>query len=78
MAEEEVSRQPLQPALAAFGNPLLDIIVSDEAGQLVQQFDLARDVAQEFDTVGTGLFAQAMERCADWFRSLDSQCNGVH
>ena len=39
-----------RPLLACFGNPLLDIIVSDEEGDLVQSFMLERNVAQEVDT----------------------------
>ena len=35
-----------QPVLAAFGNPLLDIIVGDETGEVVNMFGLEKDIAQ--------------------------------
>ena len=44
-----------QPDIAAFGNPLLDIIVSDEAGKMVQRLGLEADIAQEVDTLELGL-----------------------
>ena len=50
------------PVLAAFGNPLLDIIVNDDAGELVERFSLEKDVAQEIDTHETGLYAKVMEK----------------
>ena len=50
------------PVLAAFGNPLLDIIVSDDASELVERFSLEKDVAQEIDTHETGLYAKVMEK----------------
>ena len=50
------------PVLAAFGNPLLDIIVSDDAGELVERFNLEKDVAQEVDTHASGLYARVMEK----------------
>jgi len=52
------------PVLAAFGNPLLDIIVNDDAGELVERFSLKKDVAQEIDTHETGLYAKVMEKPA--------------
>ena len=54
MAEAEEDQQ--FPVLAAFGNPLLDIILPDEEGQLVDTFRLQRDIAQEVDTVAIGLY----------------------
>ena len=48
--------------LAAFGNPLLDIIVDDVSGDLVRRFNLERNVAQEMDTKGSGLCDQILER----------------
>ena len=51
-----------RPLLACFGNPLLDIIVSDEAGDLVQGFMLERNVAQEVDTLASGLYEEVMTR----------------
>ena len=52
MAEAEEDQQ--HPVLAAFGNPLLDIIVPDEEGHLVDTFRLQRDIAQEVDTLELG------------------------
>ena len=48
--------------LAAFGNPLLDIIVDDVSGDLVRRFKLESNVAQEMDTKGSGLCDQVLER----------------
>ena len=51
-ADTEDSLQPSlaqpshQPVLAAFGNPLLDIIVGDETGEVVNMFGLEKDIAQ--------------------------------
>ena len=50
------------PVLAAFGNPLLDIIVPDEDGCLVETFNLQRDIAQEVDTLAIGLYEKASQR----------------
>jgi len=50
--------------LAAFGNPLLDIIVNDEAGELVENFNLEKDVAQEINTHETGLYEKVMQKTA--------------
>ena len=52
----------IHPVLAAFGNPLLDIIVSDEAGELVKKFNLEKDVAQEIDTHEIGLYDNVIEK----------------
>ena len=41
--------------LLGVGNPLLDIIVGDEAGELVERFGLEADIAQEVDTLELGL-----------------------
>ena len=49
-----------QPVIAAFGNPLLDMIVSDEAGDLVTRFRLERNVAQEVDTLARGLYQEVV------------------
>ena len=51
-----------RPLLACFGNPLLDIIVSDETGDLVQRFMLERNVAQEVDTLASGLYEEVITR----------------
>ena len=59
MAEAEEDQQ--HPVLAAFGNPLLDIIVPDEEGHLVDTFRLQRDIAQEVDTVEIGLYERASQ-----------------
>jgi len=58
MTEED----KIQPVFAAFGNPLLDIIVSDEDGDIVKTFGLQKDIAQEVDTLGIGLFDIATEK----------------
>ena len=50
------------PVLAAFGNPLLDIIVDDVSGDLVRRFKLESNVAQEMDTKGSGLCDQVLQR----------------
>jgi len=52
MVEEKSEHQPV---FAAFGNPLLDIIVPDEDGALVESFRLQADIAQEVDTLDIGL-----------------------
>ena len=51
-----------QPVIAAFGNPLLDIIVSDEVGEMVQRFGLEADIAQEVDTLELGLLDMVREK----------------
>ena len=48
--------------LAAFGNPLLDIIVDDVSGDLVRRFKLESNVAQEMDTKGSGLCDEVLKR----------------
>ena len=60
MAEAEVDHQ--YPVLAAFGNPLLDIIVPDQEGLLVETFGLQRDIAQEVDTLELGLLDMVREK----------------
>ena len=50
----------VKPLLATFGNPLLDMIVSDEAGDLVTRFMLERNVAQEVDTLARGLYQEVV------------------
>lgn len=50
------------PVLAAFGNPLLDIIVRDGCETLVENYGLARDIQQEMDTVASGLYAEVIQR----------------
>ena len=46
--------------LAALGNPLLDIIVRDEEERLVRSHNLERKVAQEVDTLATGLYDEVL------------------
>ena len=46
--------------LAALGNPLLDIIVRDEEERLVRSHSLERNVAQEVDTLATGLYDEVL------------------
>ena len=60
MAEAEEDQQ--HPVLAAFGNPLLDIILPDEEGNLVDTFGLQRDIAQEVDTVEIGLYERVSQQ----------------
>ena len=50
------------PVLASFGNPLLDIIISDEDGEIVSKYDLVKNVAQEIDTISTGLYDDVVSR----------------
>merc|ERR1719158_1561516 len=50
------------PMLAAFGNPLLDIIVRDGCEALVDRYGLARGIQQEMDTVASGLYAEVIQR----------------
>jgi hypothetical protein len=50
------------PVLAAFGNPLLDIIVRDGCEGLVERHGLARNIAQEVDTMKTGLHGEVTQR----------------
>ena len=51
-----------EPVLAAFGNPLLDIIVDDESGDLVGKFKLDKNIAQEIDTIGSGLYDEVVKK----------------
>ena len=50
------------PVFAAFGNPLLDIIVEDVGGDLVRMFHLERNVAQEVDTKVSGLSDEILKK----------------
>ena len=54
------------PVLAAFGNPLLDIIVRDGCEGLVEKYGLARNIAQEVDTIKTGLHKEVSQRQASY------------
>ena len=62
MMTEPGDDDPHQPVIAAFGNPLLDIIVSDEAGEMVQRLGLEADIAQEVDTLELGLLDMVREK----------------
>ena len=48
--------------LAAFGNPLVDIIVSDQGGELTEGYNLLVNVAQEVDTIQSGIFQEVSSR----------------
>lgn len=50
------------PVLASFGNPLLDIIIGDEDGEIVTKYNLVKNVAQEVDTIKTGLYEDVVSR----------------
>jgi len=50
------------PVLAAFGNPLLDIIVREGCEGLVEKYGLARNIAQEVDTIKTGLHKEVSQK----------------
>ena len=50
------------PVVAAFGNPLLDIIVEDVGGDLVRMFGLESNVAQEVDTKVSGLSDEILKK----------------
>ena len=50
------------PVLAAFGNPLLDIIVREGCEGLGEKYGLARNIAQEVDTIKTGLHKEVSQR----------------
>ena len=43
------------PALVAFGNPLLDIIVTEGCEDLVKKYGLVKNIAQEMETLSTGI-----------------------
>ena len=50
------------PVLAAFGNPLLDIIIDDVSGDLVRRINLESNVAQEIDTKASGLCDEVIKK----------------
>ena len=50
------------PVLACFGNPLLDIIAPDEDAAIVEKYSLDKNVAQEMDTVTSGLYDDVVAR----------------
>ena len=49
------------PLVAAFGNPLLDIIVDVEDNSLVDKYNLQKNIAQEVDTVTSGFYEDVMK-----------------
>ena len=57
-----MARTSKRAKLAAFGNPLVDIIVSDEEGQLSEKYNLQLNVAQEMDTIQSGMLQEISVR----------------
>lgn len=49
------------PLVAAFGNPLLDIIVDVSDTSLVDKYKLQKNIAQEVDTVKSGFYEDVMK-----------------
>ena len=59
---EVMARTSKRAKLAAFGNPLVDMIVSDEEGELTEKYNLQLHVAQEMDTVESGILQEITDR----------------
>ena len=59
---EVMARTSKRAKLAAFGNPLVDMIVSDEEGKLTEKYNLQLHVAQEMDTVQSGILQEITDR----------------
>ena len=59
---EVMARTSKRAKLAAFGNPLVDMIVSDEEGELTEKYNLQLHVAQEMDTVQSGILQEITNR----------------
>ena len=57
-----MARTSKRAKLAAFGNPLVDMIVSDEGGEVTEKYNLQLNVAQEMDTVQTGILQEITAR----------------
>ena len=57
-----MARTSKRAKLAAFGNPLVDIIVSDEGGEVTEKYNLQINVAQEMDTVQSGILQEISAR----------------
>ena len=57
-----MARTSKRAKLAAFGNPLVDMIVSDEEGELTEKYNLQLHVAQEMDTVESGILQEITDR----------------
>ena len=57
-----MARTHKRPKLSAFGNPLVDMIVSDEDGGLTDKYHLEANIAQEMDTMQSGLLQEVTAR----------------
>ena len=57
-----MARTSKRAKLAAFGNPLVDMIVVDEGGLVTEKYNLQLNVAQEMDTVQSGILQEITER----------------
>ena len=60
-----MARTSKRAKLAAFGNPLVDMIVVDEGGLVTEKYNLQLNVAQEMDTVQSGILQEITERSED-------------
>ena len=60
-----MARTSKRPRLSAFGNPLVDIIVSDEDGEMTEKYKMEANVAQEMDTIELGIFYEIMSRLSE-------------
>ena len=57
-----MARTSKRPKLSAFGNPLVDIIVRDEDGEMTEKYKMEANIAQEMDTVELGIFQEITSR----------------
>ena len=57
-----MARTSKRAKLAAFGNPLVDMIVVDVGGLVTEKYNLQLNVAQEMDTVQSGILQEITER----------------
>ena len=63
LAKDRRENMALATRLVAFGNPLLDIIVSDgDDSKIIEKYKLEKNVAQEVDTIKMGFFDEVMRR----------------
>ena len=63
LAKDRRENMSLSTRLVAFGNPLLDIIVSDgDDSKIIEKYKLEKNVAQEVDTINIGFFDEVMRR----------------
>ena len=60
-----MARTSKRAKLAAFGNPLVDMIVVDVGGLVTEKYNLQLNVAQEMDTVQSGILQEITERSED-------------